>query len=182
MPVDSKFIRRTLMHDEKVEAEGIFSPMYTVSAYFWFLFCIALGFVLHYLALRYLRQVTLIPIWFMTAVGLAAFFSMMLKLWTTEIFLTNRRIIYKRGLFLINVDEVDVEQLASDKVHQSLLGRMFGFGSLHVRCVEADDLWLPEIVHPYSFRNALERVKRQYRENYLMAGRLYRHGSSGDRT
>lgn len=178
MPIDSRFIRKTLMPDEKVEAVGVFSPFYTVAAYLWFAACIALGFVFHFLAVRYLRQADLLPIWFMTVVGLSVFFSLMLKRWTTEIFLTNQRIIYKRGLFLINVDEVDVEQLASDQVQQSLMGRIFGYGALHIRCIEADDLWLPDITHPYSFRNAIERVKRGYRQEYMKTGRLYRRGGN----
>lgn len=199
MPVDSRFIRKTLMLDEKVEAVGVFSPFYTASAYLWFFACVTLGFVLHFLAVRYMpqsdlppiprpddllpaqvrymHQNDLLPIWFMTTIGLAVFFSLMLKRWTTEIFLTNHRLIHKRGLFLINVDEVDVEQLASDQVHQSLMGRVFGYGALHIRCVEADDLWLPNITHPYSFRNAIVRVKKGYREEYMNTGRLYRHGS-----
>ena len=177
MPLNSKFIRKTLMPEEKVQMVGEFSSFYTVAAYLWFLGCIAAGFVLHFLALRYLRQPDLLPIWFMTVVGLAVFFSMMLKRWTTEIYLTNHRIIHKRGLFIIDVDEVDVEQLASDQVHQSLMGRLLGYGALHIRCVEADDLWLPNIRHAYSFRNAIARVKKGYREEYMSTGRLYKHGS-----
>ncbi len=181
MALDSRFIKKTLMPDEKVVAEGVFPFAYTLCAYFWFLFCVLLGGVMQTASVVYLKQPFGIGVVFMTVVGFGIFMSMMMKRWTTEIFLTNHRLIYKRGLFNIEIDEVDVEQLASDKVHQSLVGRMLGYGVVQIRCVEADDIWLPDISHPYSFRNAIENAKRAYREEFMKGGRLYRHGRGNHR-
>ena len=105
---------------------------------------------------------------------------MLLKKWTTEIVLTNHRLIHKTGFFLIDVHEVDIEQLASHHVVQSLLGRLLDYGEVHVRCIEATDIFLPPISHPYAFRNAMEQEKHHYRNDYMKVERLRHHGV-GDR-
>jgi hypothetical protein len=87
-------------------------------------------------------------------------------------------LIYKRGFFSVEVDEIDIEQLASDNVQQSLIGRLFDFGVIHIRCIEATDLWLPPVANPYAFRNAIEKQKHQYREHYMKVERLRHHGAA----
>ncbi|MBI1216330.1 MAG: PH domain-containing protein [Alphaproteobacteria bacterium] len=110
--------------------------------------------------------------------GLCFFVPMYLKKISTEIILTERRLLYKRGFFTARVEEVDVEQLASDDVRQSIMGRMLDYGSIHVRCIEATDLYLPPVFHPYHFSKALEKVKNDYRDQYMKVERLRHHGTS----
>jgi hypothetical protein len=71
---------------------------------------------------------------------------------------------------------VDVEQLASDDVRQTLFGRLLDYGAIHIRCIEASDIYLPPVMKPYEFRNALEAVKKEYREKYMSVERLRHHG------
>lgn len=173
----SRFMRKTLMPGEKLVREARFHGFYTFSAFLVFAFCLMCGWGMQYLVWRYLGQWSYQPLFAGGAVGIWMFFWMMLKKWTTEIILTDQRILHKRGFFLVNVDEVDIEQLASDYVQQSLIGRMLDYGSLHIRCVEASDIWLPPIADPYGFRNAVEKVKHAFREHYMDVNRLYKHGS-----
>lgn len=173
----SRFMRRTLMQGETVILEGYFHTFYTFTCLVTLLFCIGSGWGVQYCIENYLHQKTVMPVGVGLFVGLWLFFSMLMKKWTTEIVLTSERLIYKRGFFLIRSQEVDIEQLASDNVEQSFIGRLFDYGTLHIRCIEASDFWLPPIRAPYAFRNALEQQKHLYRDNYMKVERLRRHGN-----
>ncbi len=164
------------MPDEKCVKDARFSWIYSFQAWVTWGFCILLGGIVHYALARYMGQYDLRPVYAGAGIGLWLFMAMMMKKWTTEIVLTTERLIYKRGFFRVGVEEVDIEQLASDNVEQSLCGRLFDYGTIHIRCIEADDIWLPAIHHPYEFRNALEQQKHLYREHYMKVEHLRRHG------
>jgi hypothetical protein len=172
----SRFIRRTLMQDETIRHEAKFHRIYLVSALMSFLIAAACGYGITFLLARFGIKQTFIPLYVGVAIGAWYALCVCMHIWTMEIVLTDRRIIYKRGFFQIRADEVDIEQLASDYVDQSFLGRLLNYGAIHIRCVQADDIYLPPIRNPYEFRNALERGKQEYREKYNNTGRLYRHG------
>lgn len=171
---------KTLMPDETLISEARFHGFYTFSACAVFATCILAGWGAQQAIFRYLGQWSMMPLYVGSGVGLWMLFWMMVHKWTTEIILTDKRLIHKRGFFRINIDEVDIDQLASDYVSQSLLGRMLDYGALHIRCIEASDIWLPDIADPYAFRNAIEKMKHQYRERYMDVGRLRRHTGGND--
>ncbi len=52
--------------------------------------------------------------------------------WITEIAVTDRRIIYKRGFITRHTAEMNMDKVASVDVDQSILGRMLDYGSIHV--------------------------------------------------
>ena len=52
--------------------------------------------------------------------------------WTTEIAVTNKRIIYKRGLFTRHSAEMNMDKVASVDVDQSIWGRLFDYGSIRI--------------------------------------------------
>lgn len=174
----SRFMKKTLMTGEAVIREGEFHTFYTFTCLLMLLFCIGSGWGMQYAIEQYLKSKTALPMVCGLLVGIWLFFWMLLKRWTTEIVLTSERLIYKRGFFLIESQEVDIEQLASDNVEQSFIGHLLDYGTLHIRCIEASDFWLPPIRAPYEFRNALEQQKHQYRDNYMKIERLRRHGDT----
>lgn len=176
----SRFIKKTLLPDETVVREARFHGFYTFSACFFLVACAIGGWGFHYAVYRFLGYWEVMPAFIGLGLGLWVLFWMMLKKWTTEIVLTDMRLLYKRGFFLVNVDEVDIEQLASDYVQQSLLGRLLDYGTLHIRCIEASDIWLPDIARPYQFRNAIEQEKRKYRDHYMNTGRIRKRAAGKD--
>jgi hypothetical protein len=178
----SRFVQKTLLPDERCVRDARFSWMYTLNAGFVCVLCVAAGYVVRYGLSRYMGQDTWQPVYAGAFVGLWMLLSMMMKKWTTEIILTTERLIYKHGFFKVTVQEVDIEQLASDSVAQSLLGRILDYGEIHVRCIEASDVNLPAITRPYEFRNALEQQKHHYRETYMKSQRLRQRGAQpGDK-
>ena len=52
--------------------------------------------------------------------------------WITEIAVTDRRIIYKRGFINRHTVEMNMDKVASVDVDQSILGRMLDYGTVHV--------------------------------------------------
>jgi hypothetical protein len=172
----SRYMKRTLLPEENVIAEGKFHPFYTFYSLCGFALCIGIGAGLQKLAYHYTGIVKWEPVLAGAGVGLWIFFWMMMKRMTTEIVLTDQRLIYKRGFFRVKVDEVDIEQLASDNVDQSLIGRILNYGALHLTCVQAADISLPDIRRPYDFRNKILHQKHSYREHYMNVDRLYKHG------
>jgi uncharacterized membrane protein YdbT with pleckstrin-like domain len=183
----NSFVRKNLLPDETCVATAQFSTFYTVWAFVTLTFWIIAGVGIDYLVTRYGARFLSIPlplrhlpVYAGSAIGVSLFIAMMLKQWTTEIVLTDQRLIYKRGLFIVRNDEVDIEQLASDNVTQSFLGQIFNYGIVHIRCIEASDIILPPIQNPSAFRNAVDHQKHQYREHYMKVERLRHHGDTGE--
>ena len=52
--------------------------------------------------------------------------------WITEIAVTDRRIIYKRGFINRHTEEMNMDKVASVDVDQSILGRVLDYGTIHV--------------------------------------------------
>jgi len=80
------------------------------------------------------------------------------KRWTTEIAVTNKRIIYKRGFIWRHTAEMNMDKVASVDVDQSILGRILNYGSVHIlgtggaHGIER----LDRIAAPIALRNAID--------------------------
>ena len=70
-------------------------------------------------------------------VGLFQMLGAWIKVAGTEITVTSRRVIYKRGIVSRNTLEMNLDKVESVLVQQSLLGRMLDFGTVIVRGVGA---------------------------------------------
>ncbi len=75
--------------------------------------------------------------------------------WTTELAVTDRRVIYKRGFITRHTAEMNMEKIESVDVDQSVLGRMLGYGTIHVLGTGQGIEHLPRIAHPIELRNAI---------------------------
>jgi len=63
--------------------------------------------------------VTLVPAWF--------------RRWTTEIAVTDRRVVLKRGLIRRHTIEMNMNKIESVDVDQTLMGRLFNYGNVSIR-------------------------------------------------
>ncbi len=88
-------------------------------------------------------------------IGVAVFFSRQMRKWTTELVVTNRRFIYKRGFISRRTDEFNAARIHAITLEQSLLGRVLGYGTLNIRGEDIGDFGLPAISKPIEFRKAL---------------------------
>jgi uncharacterized membrane protein YdbT with pleckstrin-like domain len=76
-----------------------------------------------------------------------------LKRWTTEVAVTDKRIIYKRGFISRYTIEMHLDKVESVDVDQSVLGRIFGYGDILIRGVGASLEPLRDIGSPIEFRS-----------------------------
>jgi Bacterial PH domain len=75
--------------------------------------------------------------------------------WTTEIDVTDRRIVYKRGFIRRHTVEMNMDKVESVDVDQSILGRVFDYGDIVVRGTGVGIEPLRGIDSPLAFRNAV---------------------------
>jgi hypothetical protein len=93
------------------------------------------------------------------ALGLLRYAHMMIVKATTEIAITNRRLIYKRGLVARYVGEMNIDRIEGVNVLQGILGRIFNYGSVMVRGMGVGEVILPPIADPLTFRKAIEKAR-----------------------
>lgn len=96
--------------------------------------------------------------------GFFIFIIMWLKRISTEIAVTNRRVIYKTGFFFFDIEEIGIEEIRGDHIKQSLIGDSLGYGSVQICTEDMDDIFIQYIQNPIKFRRALERAKTAYHE------------------
>ena|SRR5712691_2797085 len=98
-------------------------------------------------------------IWVLSAVLLAAGFLSLFRAWfrrwTTEIAVTNRRVIYKRGFIRRYTVEMHMDKVESIDVDQTVLGRLLDYGDVIVRGTGASFEPLPMVQAPIKLRNAV---------------------------
>ena len=75
--------------------------------------------------------------------------------WITEIAVTNRRVIYKRGLIRLQTNEMNMDKVESVQVNQSILGRMFDFGTVRILGTGEGFEALQTIAGPIKLRNSI---------------------------
>jgi uncharacterized membrane protein YdbT with pleckstrin-like domain len=78
--------------------------------------------------------------------------------WTTEIAVTNSRVILKRGFIRRHTIEMNMDKVESVDVDQSLLGRLFNYGNITVRGTGSSFEPLKMIDHPLRFRSQVTAV------------------------
>jgi len=75
--------------------------------------------------------------------------------WTTEIAVTNLRVIYKTGFLRRRTAEMNMDKVESVVVRQSIIGRILGYGAVHVRGTGEGLEELERIGSPVALRNAI---------------------------
>ena len=78
---------------------------------------------------------------------------------TTEIAITNRRLVYKRGLIARYVGEMNIDRIEGVNVLQGVWGRIFNYGRVMVRGMGVGEVVLPPIEDPIRFRKAIEKAR-----------------------
>lgn len=99
---------------------------------------------------------TTVPLGLM-AVGAVGAILTWLRAWirrvSTELAVTDRRVIFKRGLVRRHTVEMNMDKVESVDVDQSILGRIFNYGDVTVRGTGASIEPLRMIEDPLEFRS-----------------------------
>ena len=97
-----------------------------------------------------LGGVLLLPI----VVGLVFLVWAWIRVTSTELAITNKRVIAKFGFISRNTMEIAVQKVESIQVQQSLMGRMLDFGTLIISGTGTSHAPIPSISDPMAFRRA----------------------------
>lgn len=91
---------------------------------------------------------------FWLAAGVA-FFSAWFKRWTTEIDVTDRRVVYKRGFINRHTVEMNMDKVESVDVDQTIMGRVLNYGDVTIN--GTGEGWEPlhNIGAPLDLRNKI---------------------------
>ena len=95
------------------------------------------------------------PLPILTVIGVTIFVWVAVQVWTTEMAVTNKRIIYKTGLIARNTTELMIGKVESVQVNQGITGRLFGFGQVDVSGTGSNSAKFKGVVDPLAFRAAV---------------------------
>ena len=87
--------------------------------------------------------------------GLLALLAAWIRRRSTEIVVTDRRVIYKRGLLSRHTVEMNVSKIETVDVEQGLWGRIWGYGTLMIHGTGSGFEPLTGIGSPLRIRNAI---------------------------
>jgi hypothetical protein len=172
------YVQQSLGPDEELVHVGKFHWMYTVGAFMSILWGLVTSIMIMFAAykgyemLGYLKE----DVGFLSAIkiihpgirgvaflffvlGLVKFAHMMVIKVTTEIAITNNRLVYKRGLVARHVGEISIDRIEGVNVLQTILGRIFDYGRVMIRGMGVGEVVLPPIEDPIKFRRAIEEAK-----------------------
>jgi uncharacterized membrane protein YdbT with pleckstrin-like domain len=146
------YVQRVLQPGEQVRH---ISPIHWIV--YWPGVVVALLAVVAY----WLSDARLLPgIWRYTAYALAVVAVVLLiqrwfQCWVTEIAVTNRRVIYKKGLIRRQTNEMNMDKVESVKIDQSILGRMLDYGNVTILGTGEGFETLRTIANPIELRNSI---------------------------
>ena len=99
----------------------------------------------------------LVVVW--VIMGLITLIKMLVRRWTTEIGITSHRFVEKYGLFTMRTNEIALPNIEGVRVHQSFLGRLFGYGTVKIEGTGVDSVITPLIADPVAFVRAIQTAK-----------------------
>lgn len=106
----------------------------------------------------------LLALWLI--LGAIAFLRMMIRKWTTEIGVTSHRFVEKYGALSMRTNEIALPNIEGVKVHQSVLGRLLGYGTVRIEGTGVDAVNTPEIADPVGFVRAIQTAKEHTAQRF----------------
>lgn len=97
------------------------------------------------------------------ATGIVFICYVMVIYQTTELAVTNKRVISKRGLIARNTVEIGFSTVESVEVQQDIVGRMCGYGTILVSGTGTHTAEIPSVSNPMAFRQAFMTALDTYR-------------------
>lgn len=142
----SNYIENSLLKDEQVKYLGHISVWSLLPT-------IILGFL---------------TVWIF-GLGLIFWIAAVIRYFTTELAITNKRVIAKFGFISRHTVELNMSKIESIQVDQGILGRIFDFGSLRIAGGGIPSAPVPGISNPLAFRKAFNEAQEASSSNVKVA-------------
>jgi uncharacterized membrane protein YdbT with pleckstrin-like domain len=153
-----RYVRRVLQPGETI----VYTTKLHWFVYLWTIFLLAVCFLLAIAAWSQSDKQNISLALGITAVivallALSSAFRAFIRRSTTELAVTDQRVIYKTGLLARHTLEMNRAKVESVAVDQTLLGRLFGYGTVTVRGIGSALEPIRNISDPLTFRSHLTR-------------------------
>jgi uncharacterized membrane protein YdbT with pleckstrin-like domain len=151
-----RYVRRVLQPGETI----VYTTKLHWFVYWWATLLLAICLVLAIASWSWADNQNLsLALWIAAAIfallGLSSAFRAFIRRASTELAVTDQRVIYKTGLFARHTLEMNRGKVESVAVDQTLLGRLFGYGTVTVRGIGNALEPIRNINDPLSFRSHL---------------------------
>ena len=146
------YVQRVLQPGEQVRH---------ISSIHWIVYWLGVAVALLAVIAYWLSETRLLPgLWRYTAYALALVAMVLLiqqwlQWWVTEIAVTNRRVIYKKGLVRRQTNEMNMDKVESVQIDQTILGRMLDYGDVTILGTGEGFETLRTIASPIELRNSI---------------------------
>jgi hypothetical protein len=97
--------------------------------------------------------------WMLAAIPAAILISADLTVRTSELVITDRRVLIKVGFIRRRTFEMFISKIESVAVYQSMLGRLFNYGTVEIRGTGGSSESFATIAAPLPFRDAIQLVQ-----------------------
>ena len=162
------YVSKTLATDEEILHRANFNWTYSFFPVFWF--SLGAASVIFFFYIQYAAGVEFNELrtgWWAAIVAGAAgsliLFNHLIILITTEIVVTTTRFVYKRGLVARDTKEVSLSKIEEITLHQTVIGRIFGYGKLVMRGTGVGVIELPDLDNPINLRRIIENARSSLR-------------------
>lgn len=142
------YVRKTLTEFEQVEEVAHIHWIKFIKADFLILCLLILTICVQSI---YMGMITVAVITYLV-------FTVYIDLWTTEMVVTNMRVINKGGLFNIVTQELKNKRIESVEIRQSFWGSILGYADIHFSGTGTSDVWFKYVANPYQIKKRAEAI------------------------
>jgi Bacterial PH domain len=155
------YIDKSLGEGETVIARASFHWLYVTAAWACLLIPPIVAFVAYSQVQDHpeLKTVCYVGAGVLCVLGLIQFLGMMIRKWSTEIGVTSHRFVERYGLLSMRTNEIALPNIEGLRVNQSILGRIFGYGTIKIEGTGVDSVTTPAIADPVGFVRAIQTAR-----------------------
>ena len=151
------YITSTLSKDEQI----MVTPKLHWINYLLVVVCVILSLVCGVLFLRLDEDIyPIFKIAYAFPIAVFAFSALIftLRIWLMEMAVTTKRVVIRSGIISVNTEELKISRIESVEIKQSILGRIFGYGSLWFSGTGTSKVLFPNIIDPRGIKSRMEDV------------------------
>ena len=88
----------------------------------------------------------------------------LLKLYTIEMVITNKRVIYRKGIISIKTEELKTNKVEAIEIKQSIIGRILGFGDICFAGMGSSVVEFVCVDKPWAVKSMAETIIDEYQD------------------
>lgn len=148
------YIARTLSTDETIKEEIRLHWLNYLPAIFFAILaalCLLIGFV-------ELKEGSFPQTWILTSILLITSLYLFLPSYTKEMVVTNKRVIFKKGIISVHSEELYNAKIEAIEIWQSIMGRIFDYGTICFSGTGISQVYFKDIDNPRETKARIESV------------------------